>query len=147
QLFEIGSVRQRLWRHTTSMLWPVVRKQAARWCTCRQKFESTVGLALRANPPAPAAPGRNRITPLPEAGNQPPSHLLLIGSILLAEHLDEQPFFERNRRDQVQRADDREEQTARRHYGSGKDHQDPPEVDRVTDDAEGSFGSEFDGFG
>jgi hypothetical protein len=35
QLFEAGSVRKVARHHTASMLWPVVRKQAARRCTCR----------------------------------------------------------------------------------------------------------------
>jgi hypothetical protein len=53
QLFEIRAGWQLARRHTTSMLQPVVRKQAARRRTCRDRKRMTVGLALRANPPAP----------------------------------------------------------------------------------------------
>jgi len=35
------------------MLMPVVRKQAAQWCMYVEEIELKVGLALRANPPAP----------------------------------------------------------------------------------------------
>ncbi len=53
QLFEIRTIGKCARRHTTSMLEPVVRKQAARRCMAVSRGDMTVGLALRANPQAP----------------------------------------------------------------------------------------------
>jgi hypothetical protein len=53
QLFEIWTGRKLARRHTTPMLKPVVRRQAARRCMCPESIGATGGLALRANPLAP----------------------------------------------------------------------------------------------
>jgi hypothetical protein len=52
QMIEIRTIGQ-LRGHTASMLGPVVRKRVARRCMCRWSNSLKVGLALRANPPAP----------------------------------------------------------------------------------------------